>query len=81
MYNSLQSFFLNFVLSYIVFFFDSMFFDLMRNFLIFENFFSFVLVFIELNFIISFFLNLSKCFFQILIIFFVFVLCLFVKTF
>ena len=58
-----------------------MFFDLMRSFLIFKNSSSLVLIFIELNFIISFFLNSSKCFFQIFIIFVIFASYLSVKTF
>ena len=66
---------------WIVFFIDLLFRDLIRSFLIFGNSFSFMLIFIELNFMISFFLSSLKCFFQILIMFFIFILCLFVKIF
>ena len=57
------NFFFEFCFILYRFFFDSMLFDLMRNFLIFENSFSLVLVFIKLDFIISLFLSSSKCFF------------------
>ena len=63
MHNSLQSFFLNFILFNIIFFFDSMFLNLMRNFLILENSSSFIFIFIKLNSIILFFLSSLKCFF------------------
>ena len=79
MYNSLHYLFLSFVLFYIVFFLDLMFFDLMRSFLIFGNSSSLVFIFIELNFIISFFLNPLKYFFQIFMMFAIFALYFFVK--
>ena len=81
MHGFLQFSFLIFFSFCIVCFFVSIFFDLIRSFLVLRNSFSLVLVFIELNFKISFFLSLSKCFFQIFKIFVIFALCLFVKIF
>ena len=81
MHDLLQSFFLNFVLLFIVFFSDLISFNLIRNFLIFGNFFSLVFIFIELNLKISSFLSSLKCFFQTFKIFVVFALYFFVKIF
>ena len=62
MHNSLQFFFLSLLL-FCIAFFDSVFFDLMRSFLILRNSSSLVFVFMKLNLMISFFLSSSKCFF------------------